>query len=333
MHEFYDRGEYPTSQLIFNSVKSKINYSGSLASFNRVLKNLKFSYKKCSDGCKLLMERKDIVALKCKFLRQICTMRQNKDPRPIIYLDERNMVDPKIPTAESGHLIVVYAGCAKYGFMQNAKLVFCSDTGNSTNDPNQMNSELFKSWFTQMLHSLEEQSVIVMDNASYHSTLIENFPKCNAQKAEVQDWLTKKNFNFSPLETLDELKIKVKALIPFEKKYELDELAREMGHEVIRLPPYHFQYNPIKLIWAQVKNQVAAKNKTCKLVDFEKLTHEALDSVTEHDWEKCARHAEELQDQDYKKEIIRNSVMEPIIMTLLPDDSDWESSDDEGNLE
>jgi len=57
-----------------------------------------------------------------------------------------------------------------------------------------------------------------MDNASYPSTLVDNFPKCNARKSDVQDWLTKKNITFSPLETLVELKQRVKLLIPIEKK-------------------------------------------------------------------------------------------------------------------
>jgi len=30
---------------------------------------------------------------------------------------------------------------------------------------------------------------------------------------------------------------------------------------------------------------------------------------------------------------MRDSVLESIIVTLLPDDSDWESSDDKGNSE
>ncbi|XP_025203228.1 uncharacterized protein LOC112600257 [Melanaphis sacchari] len=260
----------------------------------------------------------------CKFLREICTMRKNKDFCPIVYLDETwvnqnhsrsvasqhntNMVGPKIPTGKGGRLIVVHAGCAKYGFIPNSKLVFRSNTGNSTDYHSQMNSELFKSWFTQMLNNLEEPSVIIMDNASYHSTLIDNYPKSNTKKADVQEWLTKKNIKFSPLETLAELKMRVKALIPNEKKYELDQLALEMDHEVIRLPPYHCQYNPIELIWAQVKGQVAKNNKTFKMCDIERLTHEALDSVTQHDWEKCARHAEELQDKDNEKEIMRDAV-------------------------
>jgi len=192
---------------------------------------------------------------------------------------------------------------------------------------------MFKSWFTQMLNNLKEPSVVIMDNASYHSTLIDNYPKSNTKKTDVPDWLTKKNIKFSPLETLAEPKMRVKALIPTEKKYELDQLALEMGHEVVRLPPYHCQYNPIKLIWAQVKGQVAKNNTTFKMSDLERLTHEALDSVTQQDWEKCVRHAEELQDKDNEKKIMRDTMLEPIIMTLLPDDSDWDDSDDEENVE
>jgi len=52
--------------------------------------------------------------------------------------------------------------------------------------------------------------------------------------------------------------------IPREKKYKLDSVALQMGHEVVRLPPYHCQYNPIELIWAQVKGEVAKKTALSK---------------------------------------------------------------------
>jgi hypothetical protein len=111
----------------------------------------------------------------------------------------------------------------------------------------------------------------------------------------------------------------------------LDQIALENGHEVVRLPSYHCQYNPIELIWAQVKSQVAKNNHTFKMVDIERLTHEALDAVTKEDWEKCVRHAEQLQELDNQKEILRDALMEPIILTILPDDSD--SSDGESDTE
>lgn len=111
-----------------------------------------------------------------------------------------------------------------------------------------MNAKVYNKWFLQLLNHLEEPSIIVMDNALYHSTLAENYPKSNSRKSYVQKWLKDKNIPYSNLKTLAELKMKVKNIILREKSYLLDELALEKGHEVIRLPPYHCQYNPIELI-------------------------------------------------------------------------------------
>ncbi|KAE9543577.1 hypothetical protein AGLY_002377 [Aphis glycines] len=343
VHEFYDRGEYPTANLILNDLKQKINYSGCLRSVRNLLKNLKFSYKKCNDGRKFLMERNDIVALRCKFLREICTLRKVKDDRPIVYIDEtwvnqnhsrsliwqneRSTEGLKVPTGKGGRLIVCHAGCARYGFIQGSKLVFRSNTGNTADYHSQMNAEIFQKWFIELLNNLEEpngQCVISLQVGR-------KYPKSNWKKADVQKWLTEKYIEFNPFETIPELHQKIKALIPRGKQYLLDQIALENGHEVIRLPPYHCQYNPIELIWAQVKSQVAKKNNTFKMVDIERLTHEALDAVTKRDWEKCVRHAEQLQELDNQKEILRDALMEPIILTILPDDSD--ASDEESDAE
>jgi len=64
IHDLYDRGEYPTTFSILNTYREKNYYTGSVRSMRRVLKNLNFSFKKCNDGRKCLMERLDIVALR-----------------------------------------------------------------------------------------------------------------------------------------------------------------------------------------------------------------------------------------------------------------------------
>ncbi|KAF0752785.1 Uncharacterized protein FWK35_00025817 [Aphis craccivora] len=100
----------------------------------------------------------------------------------------------------------------------------------------------------------------------------------------------------------------------------------EKGHEVIRLTLNHFQYNAIiELIWARVKRRVAKYNNTFKMVDIERLTHEALDVVTKEHREKCVRHAERLQELD------SDALMKLIILTTLPDVSDF--SDEESDIE
>lgn len=99
-----------------------------------------------------------------------------------------------------------------------------------------------------------------------------------------------------------------------------------MRHEVIRLPSYSCQYIPIELIWAQVKNKVA-KEINLKMVNVELLTHQALVSITQLYWKNCVKNSESIQDKDYDKYILRDSLLETILLNLLPDDSDWYSSD------
>ena len=60
------------------------------------------------------------------------------------------------------------------------------------------------------------------------------------------------------------------------KSYELDELALEMEHEVVYLPSYHCQYNPIELIWTQIKGKVTKKNSTVKIKEVRKLLEDAI---------------------------------------------------------
>lgn len=101
----------------------------------------------------------------------MCTMHKNKDTRPIVYLDvtwmnqdyswsiswqnETGKVWFKMPIGIIcvlvfffyRRLIIVHAGCTKYGFIRSFKLVLRSNNGNYTDYHNQMTVEVFKSWF------------------------------------------------------------------------------------------------------------------------------------------------------------------------------------------
>jgi transposase len=37
------------------------------------------------------------------------------------------------------------------------------------------------------------------------------------------------------------------------KKYNIDEIAKASKKTVLRLPPYHCEFNPNELIWGQIK--------------------------------------------------------------------------------
>jgi len=303
VYDFYNRGEYPTAASIFYTYRKISNYTGSISSMRRILKNLNFTFKKCKGGQKCLVEHTDIVALRFTFLKKMFTLRQNNDSRPVVYV-------------------------TRYGFIKDSKLVFRLHTSNTADYHVQMDAKMYREWFLQLLINLEEPCIIVLDNISYHSTLDENYPKSSSKKSNVQKWVTNNDVSNSPLEMLTEPKIKVKNTMPNEMSNYLDQVALEKGHEVLRIPPNHCQYNPIKLIWTHVKNEVSKNSDTLNMADIERLTYEELFSVTMHDWKICVQQATSIQTEDYEKEIQRDIILKPIIQTILPDDNNLSENED-----
>lgn len=119
-----------------------------------------------------------------------------------------------------------------------------------------------------------------MDNAPYHSRRQEKIPSANWKKADIQQWLRGKNVNFEDTDIKLDLMNKVRSVKEKFKIYAVDELAKKSGIEVLRLPPYHCELNPIELVWADVKGHVARNNTTFKFENVKNLLKEAIDRVT-----------------------------------------------------
>ncbi|XP_046395146.1 uncharacterized protein LOC124162602 [Ischnura elegans] len=160
-----------------------------------------------------------------------------------------------------------------------------------------------------------------MDNASYHSVVVDKVPTTSSKKIDILGWLEARGIPHNPRQTRAELLCLVNAIKPRTKTFELDSIAQGRGHAVVRLPPYHCHYNP-KLIWSQVKGAVAKRNTTFKMADIEVLMNEELDRVTAMEWEKCVQHAEKIQEDDYRRDTAIDSVMESIVINLQDDSSD-----------
>lgn len=105
------------------------------------------------------------------------------------------------------------------------------------------------------MDNLDGPHIIIMDNASYHSTQLDKAPTTANKKADIIEWLINKGVNADMTMLKCELLGLVATHKPREPVYLLDEAAKQRGHTVIRLPPYHCQYNAIELIWAQIKGQ------------------------------------------------------------------------------
>ena len=335
--QFYERKEIPTLPKVREALQEKISFTGCKETLRKILKDIGFRFSKV-DGRRFLMERTDVVAARLTFLREIRHLK--KSSRNIVYLDEtwinQNYTDGKCwqdttaeratginpPTGKGSRLILLHAG-TKEGFVENAELIF--QAKNDGDYHHQMNSTVFEEWFkTQLLPNISPNSVIVMDNAAYHSVLLEKMPALSWRKSDLWDWLVKKGAQPSVDMYKMELYHMAKSL-SVGRKYRIDTIAEEAGHKIIRLPPYNCQYNPIELIWAQVKSYVGKRN-TFKMADLKPLLKEAINQVTAQHWSKAVQHAEQLQEEDSKNDIAFDHFVESFIINTS-DTSDDEFSD------
>lgn len=333
VYELYRNKELPTRKKILTILKERDIFDGCLTSLLHVLHSLGFKWKKINNR-KFLMERSDIVAMRCDFLRKIMKV----DMEKVVFIDEtwvnaghtKNMSwsDDSVlscrkePTGKGSRIIVVHAG-ASTGFIPNMLEVFTSKKSGDYHD--EMNAKKFKEWFIKLLKNIEPKSIIVMDNAPYHSVQINKPPTQTSLKQEIEKWLCSNNIPFEK----DARKYELLNLVKFHKpakQYELDDIAEKNGHKIIRLPPYHCQFNAIELIWAQIKGKVAGRTKDFTISEVCRLLREAVQEITPNDWQKAVRHTIAEINSAFANEGLTENAVDELIIRIRSGSS---SSDDE----
>ncbi|XP_037508195.1 uncharacterized protein LOC119383981 [Rhipicephalus sanguineus] len=165
-----------------------------------------------------------------------------------------------------------------------------------------------------------------MDNAPYHSVQLETLPSTPSRKAEIQSWLTQKNIPWSN----DQLKPDLNQLVNQNKhrfsEYRIDALAKVAGHYIVRLPPYHCEFNPIEMVWSQAKGYTAANNRPFTLAGVEKLLDEAIALVTPENRARGCAHVVRLEEEAREQDGAIESTLDSIIITLGSDSSSCSDS-------
>ena len=99
------------------------------------------------------------------------------------------------------------------------------------------------------------------------------------EKAQYAEWLKKRKIPYAK----DALRLTLWKLAKEKQEnylaYRLEKIAYKYGHEIVRLPPYHCQLNPIELIWGIEKNYVASENKEHKLSEVEDLFRKKREEI------------------------------------------------------
>ncbi|RVE50547.1 hypothetical protein evm_004774 [Chilo suppressalis] len=339
IHFFYVvKKELPTVNKLRLELKRDINFQGSNTTLRRILKLLGFRFKRCQSKRKVLMERHDITAWRARYIER---MRKNRlvDKRPVVYLDEtyihptyhakscwQSKEEDGLLISESAgkRFIIAHAG-TKSGFVKNALLMFRSQS-KSADYHDDMNATNFLKWMTEkVVPNLPEKSLVVMDNAPYHCTQINKAPTMSSSKSHMQEWLRQKQIYFEERWTKPVLYdiIKRNKEPPL---FAVDELLKQHNHEVVKLPPYHCDLNPIEKIWSLVKRRVADKNVAQDPKRIIELTEAAFASVTPEDWRVQCNHVEHLEDEYFKNDGLVDVEMERFIISTVSD-SDTESDD------
>ena len=136
-----------------------VDFKGGKTSLHKLIRNMGFRFRKVDSGRHLLMEREDIVATRCKYLRKIKENRESINPRTEVYVDETWMnqnecvskcwttadgkMGPKVKTGKGAGFIIVHAG-GEFGFVPGALLLFKSPNGSKGDYHQSMNHENFR---------------------------------------------------------------------------------------------------------------------------------------------------------------------------------------------
>ncbi|XP_060846134.1 uncharacterized protein LOC132925787 [Rhopalosiphum padi] len=226
IHSVWLKRELPTiDRILFdvNADPSLLNFKRT--SLYRVIKNLDFVFTK-RKRCSVLTEREDLIVWRRKYLYDIRKYRE--EGRTIYYLDETwlnagDCVDrvwknntvlskhdvfnkglttgPQNPSGKGKRLIILHIG-SENGFLPGGLLCFISKK-NTGDYHDEMNGDNFKEGFENILPVLDPNSIIVMDNAPYHSVKMEKYPNASWKKAVILEWLISKNVDCErPLSSL-----------------------------------------------------------------------------------------------------------------------------------
>jgi transposase len=337
---YYERKEVPTLNKMMDSLKEAGLFHGGKTSLIKIIKDLGFSYKKFNNR-KVLMEKPSVALKRCQFLRKA----HDIDLSKTVFLDEtwinqntsvdKGWTDDSVkgtlgtPLGKGKRLIICHAG-GESGWINAPPLIFQSKKTNDYHE--EMNHQVFENWFfNTLIPVLPAGSVIIMDNASYHSRVKDKCPSTNSKKSEMASWLQQRGVCFPNDLRKPELYNLVLMHKPPHPTYVIDDKAAELGHKIIRLPPYHCQYNAIEMVWAYIKSYVKERNHTFKMKDVETLFAEGVAAVTPELWSKYANHAKKIMNEEWKNEGLDEQSVKDFVINLCPGDFDSDTGSESGS--
>lgn len=216
----------------------------------------------------------------------------------------------KLPASPGQRWNLVAAG-GRHGFVVPAKDLGRSGAGVSVTKSKEsdgdyhkewkyMDGTIFYKWFSEsIISALTKPTIIVLDRASFHHLYIgkpaSQLKRHEAEKRIKDAGLWEDGMRLWPFRTgmagrdcIYTLAKKIK------RESKVETLAKENKHEILWLPSYHPEFNPIEKIWGVIKRWIEMSYNIEKSGggDLERRIREAVDRCTPEIWEKTVEHCE-----------------------------------------
>ncbi|KAB0805444.1 hypothetical protein PPYR_02414 [Photinus pyralis] len=204
IYDMYANKEHVTLDTLLAVIKLKDLCDLGRTSLFYALKEMGFKFK-MTNNRRGLCEQSHVVSMRNVFLRKYIKNLESEIPHDFVFLDEtwvfsrgatkRTWQDDSVKSLQQPHkasdgkrYIIIHAG-GRNGFIEGSSLIF-SSTNKSFDYHDNMNAELFEKWFEEsVLKKLAQPSIIVLDNASYHTRKSEKIPTASSTKEEISNWL------------------------------------------------------------------------------------------------------------------------------------------------
>lgn len=340
IYSFWLNREFPTLEKIVTAVSNDENIRTlKRSTMYELLKEIGFVFTRLKK-VGVITDRNDIILDRRKYLKEITKYRD--EGRTIYYLDEmcfnvgdclstkiksefkleKDSLKKKLttvadfPTEKGKQLTAIHIG-SKRGFVDGGLIFFESKT-NDTDCHREINSHTFLEWFQNLLPWLDDQGVIVMDNAPYHCVKQSKCPTATWKKAEIIQWLLDRSIEFEG----NLLKVELLDLVEKHKKphenYVVDEVAVKQNKIVLRLPQNHCGLNPIERVWSIVEDYMKSNNTTFELNDVKQLLMEGLNLVTEENWANFEKQTIDKEQRIWDLDNIMDEMMDQMDPMIVP---------------
>lgn len=223
-----------------------------------------------------------------------------------------------------GERFIILNAITENGWVKGTQLVF--QAKKRTGDYHgSMDEKNFIKWFkSQLLPNIDNNSVIIMDNAPYHNVYKEDgVPPLTSRKTELQKWLTNSDIEFND----DFLRIQLIDLIRQHRpvrEYKLDYMLQNDSEyknrniEILRTPQYHPELQPIEKCWAVMK-QYMGQHCDFTLDGLRKNLDSAWKKVTPETMKGIIKKMEYWENYHFEQDSILDSVDDRFGVNIVED--------------